>query len=135
LENLKRILDKFLEIKKLENIKNSFIFLDEVTSIEGWWRIVKSYIDMGIFKDDVITVRSSSLKLEGEAEFFPGRRGFGKDILVFPLTFKEFLEIKGIEVRSEGNVEEGMKALFGLESKIREEFKNYLKFGGFPTFY
>jgi predicted AAA+ superfamily ATPase len=133
LENLKRILDKYLEIKKLENIRKSFIFLDEVTSIEGWWRIVKSYIDMGIFRDDVITVSgSSSLKLKGEAELFPGRRGFGKDIFVLPLTFKEFLAIKGIEVRSKGNIEEDMKALFSLESRIREEFKNYLKYGGFP---
>ena len=133
LENLKRILDKFLEIKKLENIKNSFIFLDEVTSIEGWWRIIKSYIDMGIFRDDVITVSgSSSLKLKGEAELFPGRRGFGRDVFVLPLTFKEFLGIKGVEVKSKGNIEEDMKALFGLESKIREEFKNYLKSGGFP---
>jgi predicted AAA+ superfamily ATPase len=132
-ESLKKVLDEYLEIKKSEKIKNSFIFLDEVTNLNGWWKIVKGYVDMGIFKDDVISISgSSSIKLKGEAELFPGRRGKGKDILVLPLTFREFLEIKGVEIKSEGNIESDMKNLWKIEDKIREGFKNYLKCGGFP---
>ena len=133
MEKLKKILDRYIEIKEQENIKSSFIFLDEVTTINGWWRIVKSYIDMGIFRNDVITVSgSSSIKLKGEAELFPGRRGNGKDVLVLPLSFKEFVEVKGVEVRSEGNIEKDMKAVWSIESKIRKEFENYVKCGGYP---
>jgi predicted AAA+ superfamily ATPase len=132
-ESLRKVLDEYLEIKKSEKIKSSFIFLDEVTSLNGWWKIVKGYVDMGIFKDDVISISgSSSIKLKGEAELFPGRRGKGKDILVLPLTFREFLEIKGVEIKSDGNIESDMKSLWKIEDKIMEEFKNYLKCGGFP---
>jgi predicted AAA+ superfamily ATPase len=132
-ESLIKVLDEYLEIKKSEKIRNSFIFLDEVTNLNGWWKIVKGYVDMGIFKDDVISISgSSSTKLKGEAELFPGRRGRGKDVLVLPLMFKEFLGIKGVEIKSEGNIESDMKNLWKIEDKIREEFKNYLKCGGFP---
>ncbi len=50
MESLRRVLDEYLEVKKLERIENSFIFLDEVTSLKDWWRIVKGYVDMGILK-------------------------------------------------------------------------------------
>jgi predicted AAA+ superfamily ATPase len=132
-ESLRKVLEEYLEIKKSEKVESSFIFLDEVTNLNGWWKIVKGYVDMGIFKDDVISISgSSSIKLKGEAELFPGRRGKGKDILVLPLTFKEFLEIKGVEIKSEKDIENDMKNLWKIEDKIREEFKNYLKCGGFP---
>jgi predicted AAA+ superfamily ATPase len=133
IDSLRKVLDEYLEIKKSEKIKNSFIFLDEVTSLSEWWKIVKGYIDMGIFKEDVVSVSgSSSIKLKGEAELFPGRRGKGKDVLVLPLTFREFLRIKGIEIKCGGNIENDMKNLWKVEDKIREEFENYLKCGGFP---
>jgi predicted AAA+ superfamily ATPase len=132
-ESLRKVLEEYLEIKKSEKVESSFIFLDEVTNLNGWWKIVKGYVDMGIFKDDVISISgSSSIKLKGEAELFPGRRGKGKDILVLPLTFKEFLEIKGVEIKSEKDIENDMKNLWKIEDKIRGEFKNYLKCGGFP---
>ncbi|MEM1546255.1 MAG: ATP-binding protein [Candidatus Methanomethylicia archaeon] len=133
MESLRRVLDEYLEIKKLERIENSFIFLDEVTSLKDWWRIVKGYVDMGIFKNDVLIISgSSSLKLKREAELFPGRRGKGKDIFVLPLTFREFLEVNGIVIESTGKVEEDMKSLWRIEGGIREKFKVYLNVGGFP---
>ena len=50
-----------------------------------------------------------------------------------PLTFREFLEIKGVEIELEGDeIEKNMKALWRVEDRIREEFENYLKCGGFP---
>jgi predicted AAA+ superfamily ATPase len=133
LESLRKVIDEYLKIKEAEGIKSSFIFLDEVTTLNGWWKIVKGYVDMGVFSKDVITITgSSSLRLKGEAELFPGRRGKGKDIFVLPLTFSEFLEIKGIKIKKSGNIEKDTKNLWKVEGKIREEFKNYLKLGGFP---
>ena len=132
-ESLRKVLDEYLEIKKVEKIENSFIFLDEVTSLENWWRIVKAYVDMGIFQNDVITITgSSSLKLKGQVELFPGRRGKGKDITVLPLSFREFLEVHGLKVRVTRKIEKDMKKTWREEEKIKELFKVYLETGGYP---
>jgi predicted AAA+ superfamily ATPase len=132
-ENLRKILDEYLEIKKVEKIESSFIFLDEVTSLEDWWKVIKAYIDMGIFQNDVITVTgSSSLKLKGQVELFPGRRGKGKDITVLPLSFREFLQVHGVKVEASEKIEKDMKKTWKEEEKIKELFKVYLETGGYP---
>ncbi|MEM3542364.1 MAG: AAA family ATPase, partial [Candidatus Methanomethylicia archaeon] len=65
-----------------------FIFMDEVTSLEGWWKPLKGLIDAGGFSNSVITVSGSmSLKLRREVELFPGRTGSGRVISVMPLSF------------------------------------------------
>jgi hypothetical protein len=130
---LKKLLDTYLEFKKSENVESSFIFLDEITSVPEWWRVVKGYIDLGVFENDVVTITgSSSLKLKGETELFPGRRGKGKDIVVHPLSFREFLGIHGIKVKTAENPEKGMKRLLKREDEIRNFFSLYTKTGGFP---
>ncbi len=84
--------------------------MDEVTSVREWWKIVKGYIDLGVFKNDIITVSgSSSLKLKGDIELFPGRRGKGSDLIVYPLSLKEFLFIKKISFNLTGVLELDMK--------------------------
>jgi len=132
-EELRRVIDYYLKIKEKRNIKTSYIFLDEITHVNDWWRTIKLYIDIGKFKDDVITITgSSSIKLKGEVELFPGRRGNGKDIYVYPLSFREYLNIKGIKIDKYENILEGMNNLSGLEPKIFKEFENYLETGGYP---
>ena len=132
-EELRKVIDYYLKIKEKRNIKTSYIFLDEITHVNDWWRTVKLYIDIGKFKDDVITITgSSSIKLKGEVELFPGRRGNGKDVCVYPLSFREYLNIKGIKINRYENILEGMNNLSGLEPKIFKEFENYLETGGYP---
>lgn len=123
LEEFREALLSYDKIRKENGVKRSFIFLDEVTNLKEWWRIVKSLIDSGTFSKDVITVSgSSTLNILKERESFPGRRGFGKDIEVLPLSFPEFLVVKGVEVSKKETFKE----------RIREEFQNYLKVGGYP---
>jgi len=132
-EELRRVIDYYLKIKEKRNIKTSYIFLDEITHVNDWWRTIKLYIDIGKFKNDVITITgSSSIKLKGEVELFPGRRGNGKDVYVYPLSFREYLNIKGIKINIFENILEGMNNLSGLEPKIFKEFENYLETGGYP---
>ena len=101
-------------LKRLAGFK--FIFLDEVTSIEYWWKVLKGYIDMGLFKDSVITVSgSSSVKARKFIESFSGRRGKGREIVVLPLSFPEFARVLGYRKRELG-----------------EALKAYLELGGFP---
>ena len=79
-------------------------------------RFVLSGSDIQFFENDVLTVTgSSSIKLKGESELFPGRRGRGKNIMVHPLSFREFLDVHGVKINPTGNLEKDMKALFKEE--------------------
>lgn len=131
---LKKVLDKFLELRKSWGVSSSLVFLDEVTSTRGWWRLIKGYIDLGIFENDVLTVTgSSSLRLRGEVELFPGRRGEGKEIVVYPLSFREFLRVQGIGIEVMGDLERDMANASIKEEEISRAFQTYLRTGGFPA--
>ncbi len=133
LEIFRRILDEYLEFRRAEGHESSFIFLDEVTSLRDWWKVIKGYVDLGLFEKDVLTLTSSSsLTLRGEVELLPGRRGFGRDVLVSPLSFREFLEVHGIKVKLSGNLKEDLSRLLPISPEIKQMFKKYVKTGGFP---
>ncbi|WP_297073904.1 ATP-binding protein [Thermococcus sp.] len=119
---LLELLREFQGLKDKEGIETGYIFLDEVTSLEGWWRGVKPLIDAGLLEKDVVTVTgSSSLRVKRDIELFPGRRGEGKTIEVMPLSFPEYVEIMGLK-----NPEL-------MREKVLELFNSYLKTGGFPA--
>ncbi len=101
--------------------KEKFIFLDEVTSLKDWHRILRGTIDAGVLKDKVIIASgSATMKLKKHAELFPGRRGEGKTVEVMPLSFPEFLRV----VHKNRTL---------TTKKLREVFNAYKLYGGFPT--
>ena len=123
LEELREAILFYNRIKEENKIKNSYIFLDEVTAIKEWWRIIKGFIDSGILSNDVITVSgSSSLRILKHKEAFPGRRGFGKDVEVLPLSFPEFLEVHGVD----------LNRISTFKKEIEDLFLAYQEVGGFP---
>ncbi|MGC9153049.1 MAG: ATP-binding protein [Vulcanisaeta sp.] len=76
-----------------------------------------------MFKDDVITITgSTSIFLRGDIETFPGRRGFGVDIVLYPLSFQSYIKA----LRPEIDVAPGWY------EEIRSLFEKYLMTGGFP---
>ncbi|MGC9132699.1 MAG: ATP-binding protein, partial [Candidatus Micrarchaeia archaeon] len=112
------LLASFKELRSImEKMKGyKLIVLDEVTSIEYWWKVVKGLIDLGQFTDSTLIVSgSSSLRVEKFMEAFSGRRGHGKDVVVLPLSFKEFVEVKKYK-----------------KSELFSAFERYLKIGGYP---
>ncbi len=122
-EELLDILRRYLRIKEERGIKTSYIFLDEVTYVSDWFRVIKYGIDRGLFKDDVITITgSTSIFLRGDIETFPGRRGFGVDIVLYPLSFQSYIKA----LRPEIDVTPGWY------EEIRSLFEKYLVTGGFP---
>ncbi|MDK2464971.1 MAG: ATP-binding protein, partial [Candidatus Korarchaeota archaeon] len=114
-------------------VRSSYLFLDEVTSLRGWWRVIKGYVDAGFFSRDVLVLTgSSSLRLRGEAELFPGRMGSGREVVAWPLSFREFLGVMGVEVRTTGDLDRDVARLLPKSREIRELFLDYLEVGGFP---
>ncbi|WP_256202728.1 AAA family ATPase [Sulfuracidifex tepidarius] len=87
---------EYVKEKRRRGVKSAVLILDEVTPLEDWWKIIKYYIDKGELSTDVIIVSgSSSLGITKSVERFPGRKGYGKEISVLPLSFPQFVEVHG----------------------------------------
>ena len=119
---LSKVLREFERLKEKAGIKTGYIFLDEASSLEGWWKGVKPLIDAGVLENDAVTITgSSSLKVKRDIELFPGRRGNGVTLEIMPLSFSEYAWVMGLrnpELHRERTI---------------ELFEEYLKTGGFPA--
>ncbi|EPI12539.1 hypothetical protein D358_00038 [Enterococcus faecalis RP2S-4] len=109
--------EKFREkIKELlpKDNKKIYLLFDEIQVVEGWQRVVN-----GIrvsYDSDIIITGSNANMLSGElATLLSGRY---IEIPIYPLSFQEFLSVKGIEVNSR---------------KIDSAYDEYEKYGGFPS--
>lgn len=117
-----------------------YVFLDEVTWVEGWGRAIKFILDSPLSKDKVLKVSgSSSLGLKKER--FPGRPIEVKEFL--PLGFREFCNLFGSgELRSKlgslgggflpRELWEGARNLTPFLTEIGWLFQKYLECGGYP---
>ncbi len=136
-KELGEVLDDYLSARKAWGIRSSYIFLDEITFVEEWWRALKSRIDRGAFKNDVIYVMgSASIELLRRKEMFPGRRGLGRDICFLPMDFSEYAEKFGNLTLKRGTLsdfENAMSANKLFSTRLTQLFQMFLKTGGFPV--
>lgn len=141
-KELDEVIKRYLKMKKGEKIETSYIFLDEITLPKEWYRAIKWHIDMGSFKHDVLILTGSlSMFVKGEVETFPGRRGSGKDFVMYPLSFRDFVKVVSEEIfKKMGKIEtlneeeikrESLKTLPWI-NELNDAFEVYLKCGGFP---
>jgi hypothetical protein len=137
---LGEIIDNYVSARDEWKIRRSVILLDEITFVEDWWRAVKFRIDKGTFKNDVLVITgSASMELLKQKEYFPGRRGHGKDIFFFPLDFGEYVNkfgkigVKQTSINDVSKIEKNMKANTLFSRVIDKLFIQYLKTGGFPV--
>ena len=136
-EELGEVLDNYLSFRDIAGVSGSYIFLDEITFVEDWWRAIKSRIDAGKLRRDVLYVSgSASIELLAQKERFPGRRGEGKDIYLLPLTFNEVERLvfkRPInESRFTSEVDKVVETNRVLKETIEKDFEKYLNMGGFP---
>ncbi|EHQ36591.1 ATP-binding protein [Methanoplanus limicola] len=101
---------------------DAWLILDEVQSIDGWERWIKSYYDRKMFKI-IISGSSSYLMDSGLSALLSGRY---LPVSVYPLDFSEYLMFKGFDY-SDTPV-----ALASDKYKIMNYLSDYLKSGGFP---
>jgi len=138
-KELSDVIETYLTFKDDNHIESSIILLDEITSPKEWYRAIKSFIDKGKLKKDVVILTgSSSIAIKREVELFPGRRGNGKDFILFPLSFREFLKVinpalhnKIEPIENIDELEAVSKAMPYIE-ELNQELKKYFNYGGFP---
>lgn len=138
-KELGEVLDSYYSAREHWNIKNSYIFLDEITFVEEWWRAIKARIDQNRMKNDVILLTgSSSIELLKEKERFPGRRGMGQDLTLLPLSFNNYveifadLELKKLEITELDKISAATAVNRVYRETIEQLFQNYITSGGFP---
>lgn len=116
---LDEIYETYLEFLKPD--EKPFLFLDEIHNVPKWEKWVRTMHELG--KAKIIISGSSSKLLAGElATVLTGRH---LDVSVFPLSFKEFLYFKNLEVKDRLDI-------VSKKIEVRGAFNEYFEFGGFP---
>lgn len=115
-EDLMTVLKKYSELVKVDwKSEKCFLFLDEIQKLDGWSNKLKVIYDN--FQNlKIIISGSSSFQLEKDAKLNLAGRHFA--ISVEPLSFTEYLEMKGSKIDT--------NKLKLWEEEIKKEFKNYL---------
>jgi len=118
LKLLQDIYETYLEY--LKPSEKPYIFLDEVQNILGWEKFARFLQE----KEAKVFVSGSTSKLLS-SELGRALTGRYLPIVVYPLSFKEFLYFKGVEIKDELD-------LIHQKIKIKGLLREYLEFGGFP---
>ncbi len=118
-DNFDELLRAYREMYPEIQLKDVYMFFDEIQLIEGWelfvLRVYKNYCKH-------IYVTGSTAKMLSE-EMASALRGWPDDYREYPLSFNEYLRFKGIQANRFS--EEG-------RAKLAAAFRNYCKEGGFP---
>jgi len=116
-EDLNKILESFYEL--YENI--DYIILDEIQNVDNW----ELFVNRLRRTKKIILTGSNSKLLFGElSAHLTGRY---LDIILFPFSFKEFLNLKGIKENKVYTTKE--------KAEIMKTLQEYLEIGGFPEAY
>jgi len=135
-KELDEIIGEYVKFKRANNISSSFIFLDEITYPREWYRALKSRIDRGDFRNDVLVVTGSlSMSAKREIETFPGRRGGGKNLLMLPLPFSKYAELFNVDIQKGdlGFVLSNYARNSHFLRELNDLLEKYLVTGGFPN--
>ncbi len=110
------LIDVFRGIHGIASDEDIYVFLDEVHMSPDWGLWVKTLYDRGHARI-VVSGSSSALLSAGSMTHLTGRH---LTVTVYPLSFREFLEFRGVRVRK------------GDERIYNKYLEEYLRTGGFP---
>lgn len=98
-KDLVKIIMNYLENTETLRNKNerSFLFLDEISSVQNWQKGIKILVDQNMLKHCTIIVTGShTVDLKYSTERLPGRRGITNesyDKIMLPMKFSEYVSI------------------------------------------
>ena len=112
--------EKMVLRKPFEEVDRVFVFFDEIQYVENWPSVVKQFYDLYPNLKFFVSGSSSLLLSKEAVERLAGRFFLLK---VKPLTFAEFLEMKGVKVVDDVRV---------FSRRVEAFFYDYLRKSGFP---
>ena len=112
--------------------KRMYLFFDELQRINGWEEAINAFrVD---FNCDIYITGSNAYLLSSEYSTYLAGRCI--EIKMLPLTFKEFIEFHGFEIRETESILGGTrKQVFdknNISYELKEIFNTYMKLGGMP---
>lgn len=120
--DLETMIKIYYELFKPED-KPVYLFLDEIQNVKDWDKWVRRIHDQGNYR---LYLSGSSSKLLSR-EISTSLRGRNVDVVVFQLSFREFIKIKGV------NFKKGLLEYLEEErGKILRYIREYIEFGSFP---
>jgi len=93
-DELDLVLQSFRELYPTHNLKECYFFFDEIQNIDGWEKFIRRVYDTSS-KNIFITGSNSKLL---STDIATSLRGRTLSFEVFPLSFKEYLSFKDIEI-------------------------------------
>ena len=134
-EDISDVINTFIGTNK----QKTFLYLDEVSFVDGWQRAIKAFLDSDKSSNSTLYITGSS-SINLKKELMPGRKI--KFIEFMPLSFKEFLisfgsdKLKHIlkknSILNLDSVIELAKELMTYFDEISRLFTVYLATGGYP---
>jgi len=119
LNNLNEMIEAYFEMFPSKRSEKIYLFLDEIQEVNNWEKFVRRIYD-NLNAQIFITGSSSNLLSK---EIATNLRGRTITYEIFPLSFKEYLKFKNIEINLYSS-----KSL----SFIKNSFNSFLTQGGFP---
>ena len=114
--------EAFLELKSHLIGKEIIFLFDEIQNIEGWEKFCRRITERENIK---IFVAGSSSRIM-PMEIHTSLRGRAWSIEITPFSFREYLRLKGINIKDK-------KIIYGSKKTlIKKYFSEYIKWGGFP---
>ena len=118
-EDCERLMEAFYELEAPQG--KTWLFLDEIQNVPAWEKWLNRLYE---FEEIKIFVTGSNMTLLG-SDLSSSLTGRNRQIVLWPLSFREFLTMKG-------SVTEGMPRSREERARIVRMFDNYLTTGGFP---
>ncbi len=98
--------------------ERQFLYLDEISFVDQWWRSIKNLLDQ---RDDlkIVVTGSHAFDIKKGMDQMPGRWGEGGEFELLPMDFFEF---RGMRAQAKWP-----------ELSWADELELYFQIGGFPT--
>ncbi|MEM5875177.1 MAG: ATP-binding protein [Candidatus Aenigmatarchaeota archaeon] len=118
--NFRDIREMIRLFEEIYGIKPQYLLLDEIHNVKNWEIIIREIHDLKLYK---IVITGSSSKLLSK-EISTKLRGRTLSYVLFPFSFREFLDAKKISIEKFLSKEK--------EVEIKRNLREYIEFGGFP---
>lgn len=120
-DELNDLIEAYYELYPDNKNKQKYFFFDEIQNVSNWETFVRRIADKEKAK---IYITGSSSKLLSK-EIATNLRGRTLTFYLYPLSFKEFLTFKNVKLEKDF-------VYSTSRFKIKNLFKEYLNFGGYP---
>ena len=132
----------FIDLMEYSGV--TYISLDEITSVTDWAKIIKFLVDSGRFKKSVVFLTgSNAIDLQKGAERLPGRKGYGTEWVMLPISFREYIKLRDAEFYEKitsindesfslSAIYQSCTSLLPSSEKLNKLINSYFISGGFP---